>query len=96
MDHEFWRSEALAMMAQLFGGATAVEGNGAWRDDERGGVVKEERISTVASFMAKSSWNEDTATQLAKFLRRMGRESNQGEVGLIVDGKYYPIREFNL
>lgn len=95
LDHEFWRSEALTVMAQLFGGATAVEGNGTWRDDDGGGTIKEERISTVESLMAKSSWNKETVPQLAKFLHRMGREASQGEVGLIVNGEYFPIREFN-
>lgn len=49
----------------------------------------------VVSFISKSSWNRETVPELAKFLHRMGRESKQGEVGLIVDGEYFPIREFN-
>jgi hypothetical protein len=95
IDHNFWRVQALEVMTGLFGGATAVECQGAWRDDEKGGAIKVERNSTVQSYMAKSSWNSTTAAELAKFLHRMGRESNQGEIGLIVDGVYFPIREFN-
>lgn len=95
IDHDFWRVQALEVMTGLFGGATAVECQGAWRDDEKGGTIKVERNSTVQSYMAKSSWNRTTAGALAKFLHRMGRESNQGEIGLIVDGEYFPIREFN-
>jgi hypothetical protein len=95
LDHAFWRTEALTVMAGLFGGATAIEGDGAWCDDERDGAVKVERVSTVESFMPKSSWNKETAARLGEFLRRMGREAQQGEVGLIVDGEYFPIREFD-
>jgi len=95
LDHDFWRTQALGVMTKLFGGATAVQGDGAWRDDERGGAIKVERISTVQSFMAESSWNKETVQELATFLHRMGREANQGEIGLIVNGEYFPIREFN-
>jgi hypothetical protein len=94
VDHDGWRQETLQVMAQLFQGATAVEGSGAWRDDDRGGAIKEERISAVYSLMAEADWNERTASTLGQFLRRMGREANQGEVGIIVNGEYFPIREF--
>jgi hypothetical protein len=82
-------------MARLFGGATAIEGEGAWRDDERGGAIKLEKISTIDSFMAKSSWNSKTVSEFGEFLKQMGREANQGEIGLIVDGEYFLIQEFN-
>lgn len=95
LDHAIWRTEASRVMADLFGGATAIEGDGAWCDDERNRVVKVERVSMVVSFMAKSSWNKESVAQLAKFLHRMGREAQQGEVGLIAGGEYFPIREFD-
>ncbi len=95
IDHGAWQVQALEVMAKLFGGATVIEGKGAWRDDERGGKIGVEKISAVFSLMAKSSWNKKTVPELAKFLHRMGRDSNQGEIGLVVDGQYFPIREFN-
>ena len=95
LDHDTWRTQALEVMTRLFGGATVAECDGAWRDDERGGAIKVERISTVQSFMAKSSWNKETVRELATFLHRMGREADQGEIGLIVGGEYFPIREFS-
>ena len=95
IDHDAWQVQTLETMAKLFGGATAIECTGAWRDDENGGVIGVEKISTVYSLMAKSSWNKKTVPELAKFLHRMGRELNQGEIGLVVDGRYFPIREFN-
>lgn len=95
IDHEAWRGETLHEMASFFGGATAIEGSGAWRDDDRGSEVKVERVSAVVSLMAESDWNEETVSRLAGFLHRMGREANQGEIGLVVNGQYFPIREFN-
>lgn len=95
IDHAFWCDQALKVMAGLFGGATAIACEGAWRDDERGGAILMERNSTVQSYMAKSSWNETTAMALASFLHRMGRETSQGEIALVVNGQFFPIREFN-
>ena len=95
LNHDSWCAQAIEVMARLFGGATVVQGSGAWRDDDGGGTIKTEKISTVQSFMAESSWNSPTVQELAKFLHRMGRETDQGEIGLIVDGEYFPIREFN-
>lgn len=95
IDHELWRSETLRTMAELFQGATAIEGNGAWRDDDQDAAVKEERVSIIVSFMAEVNWNEDTVSRLARFLRRMGRETQQGEIGLVARGQYFPIRKFN-
>jgi hypothetical protein len=95
IDHAAWQLETLEIMARLFGGATVIECQGAWRDDERGGAIGIEKVSTVYSLMAESSWNKKTVTELAKFLHRMGRESDQGEVGLVVNGRYFPIREFS-
>jgi hypothetical protein len=95
IDHAAWRAETLNEMAKLFGGATAIEGSGAWRDDEQGGAISVEQISTVFSLMPKSAWNKDTASQLGTFLRRMGRETSQGEIGVVVDNQYFPIREFD-
>lgn len=95
IDHKFWRTQALEAMTSLFGGATAIECEGAWRDDDRGGSVKTEKVSAVVSLMTKSTWNSATVWVLREFLHRMGREANQGEVGLIVDNVYFPIREFD-
>lgn len=96
INHQFWRNETLTVMASLFGGATAVEGTGAWRDDERGATIKLEQVSVVVSMTSDSAWNRDTVTKLGSFLRRMGRETYQGEVGVVVNGQYLPIQEFNI
>lgn len=38
IDQESWETEALRVLGNLFGGATAFpQGRGVWRDDERGG-----------------------------------------------------------
>ena len=36
----------------------------------------------------------ESVTALYRTLSRMGRETNQGEVGVVIDGKYYGITEY--
>ena len=92
IDHEFWRREAVKALSELFGGATSVNAFGGWLDVEDGGKVKEEEISVVVSYIAKSEWDEVSALQLREFLYRMGRETQQGAIGLHVLGRYLEIK----
>lgn len=94
LDHEYWLGQALEAMTELFGGATATQCEGAWRDDGRDRRIKREKISTVESYMAPSLWNTKTAKELAIFLHRMGRETRQGEIGILVNHEYFPIVEY--
>ena len=96
LDHEYWLRQTLEVMTELFGGATATLCEGAWRDDDQGGQIKREKVSTVESYMPKSQWNSTNAKALAGFLHRMGREARQGEIGLLVDHEYFPIREYTI
>lgn len=91
IDHEYWRIEAVRLMSKLFGGATSVRGVGGWLDRERGGKVKEEENSMVFSFMDEEDWNEENIPVLKDFLYRMGRETRQGAVGIVVMGEYLEI-----
>lgn len=91
VDHEHWRNNAVRVMSELFGGATSVKGYGGWLDVERGGQVKEEDISMVFSFIREDEWNKDNVLKLREFLYTMGREAQQGAIGLHVKGKYLEI-----
>ena len=92
IDHEYWRQEAVKTLSELFGGATSVSAFGGWLDVELGGKVKEEEISIVVSYIAESEWSETNALQLREFLYRMGRETQQGAIGLHVLGRYLEIK----
>lgn len=95
LDHEYWVDQALRVLTKLFGGATATSCEGAWRNDKRDQEIKREKITTVESFMPKSSWNAKSANELATFLHRMGREGRQDEIGILVDDEYFPIMEYS-
>jgi len=95
LNHPFWRDETVLAMSRLFGGATAVEGVGGWLDKEQGDRIKREPVSIVVSFITSNEWNQENLLELRAFLHRMGREAEQGEIGILSDGVFERIRRFD-
>jgi hypothetical protein len=89
-----WTRKSLEFLGKLFGGATAFpRARGVWRDDERGGrLVWDEPV--IVHCYASERDLERRAAQLAvgEFCREMGRSTNQGEVGLVIDNVYHAVR----
>lgn len=95
IDQEYWVDEVLTTLGRLFRGATAYpRGKGVWRDDDRDGVLLREEPVIVFSYAACEALTIEALTQLYGTLSRMGQEANQGEIGVIIDGKYYGITEY--
>ncbi|MBI1915882.1 MAG: hypothetical protein HYS12_14275 [Planctomycetes bacterium] len=95
IDQEFWVDEVLTALGRLFRGATAYpRGRGIWRDDERGGVLLKEEPVIVFSYVAQEALTSAALGELYRTLSRMGREANQGEIGVVIDGQYYGITEY--
>jgi len=84
------------MFGEVFGGATAYpKARGIWRDDERGGVlVKDEPVVIHCYTTPHDVQDPNNPAQLGDFCRTMGRETNQGEVGLVVADEYFAIGDF--
>lgn len=96
VDQQYWVDECLRTMGNLYGGGTAFPpGRGVWRDDARGGNLIVEPVVMVMSYAREPDITDLSLVQLRSFLHRMGREAGQGEVGLVVDGIYYRIAEFD-
>lgn len=97
VDQERWASAALEMFGRVFGGATAYpKAEGIWRDDESGGALVKDEPVLIHGYMAPEDI-EDEAKQaeLSTFSRRMGRETRQGEVGLVIGDEYFAFRDFD-
>ena len=95
IDQEYWVDEVLATLGTLFRGATAYpRGSGVWRDDARGGTLLREEPIIVFSYVAEADLTTNIFAELYRTLSRMGREANQGEIGVVIDGKYYGITEY--
>lgn len=87
---------ALEMFGAVFGGATAYpKARGVWRDDERAGALVFDEPVVVHCYMAPEAIeDEGNLRRLAAFCRRMGRETNQGEIGLVIADEYFAIRNY--
>lgn len=91
IDQAQWVEEALRVLGTLFGGATAFpRGRGVWRDDARGGVLVFDDPVVVQCYTGEQLI-ELKAPELREFLVRMGTDTKQGAVGLVIDRDYLEI-----
>jgi hypothetical protein len=96
IDQSYWTEQALTTFGTLFRGATAFPpGRGVWRDDERGGQLVFDATQMVLSYVPDEVLaNEEILKQLRSFLCRLGRDADQGEVGIVIDGTYFGIVDY--
>ncbi len=98
IDQPYWVGAALNMFGRVFGGATAYpKASGIWRDDERGGaLIEDEPVVMHCYTTPEDIQSSRNLEEVGRFCRRMGREANQGEVGLVVGDEYFAIRQFGV
>jgi hypothetical protein len=96
IEQEGWVTASLKMLGTYFRGGTAFpQGRGVWRDDARGGrLVFDE--PTVVQCYTKEALVDEHLEVLRDFLFLdslflMGRATNQGAVGIVIDREYYEI-----
>ena len=95
VDQDYWVDEVLTTLGTLYRGSTAYpRGRGVWRDDARGGILILESPVIVFSYVAAAALTVASLEQLYKTLSRMGRATNQGEIGVVLDGRYYGITTY--
>jgi hypothetical protein len=96
IDQPHWVDSALEMFGRVFGGATAYpKARGIWRDDERGGSLVRDEPVVVHCYTTPTDIEDDgSLAELGAFCRKMGREAQQGEIGLVVGDEYFAIRDF--
>jgi hypothetical protein len=88
-----WVLEALALLTELNGGATAMpQTEGVW-GNEQGELIWEHPV-VVYSFIEAETFHANLP-RIREFLHRMGRETNQGEVAFEFQKEFYLIREYD-
>jgi len=96
IEHDYWVTRALEILGTLFRGATAYpRARGVWRDDERAGELRHEEPTVVTCYADPAAMTDTARARLRAFLHRLGRETNQGEVGIVIGDQYYGITEFD-
>lgn len=96
VQQQHWVEEALAMFGATFGGGTAYpKARGVWRDDERGEkLVFDEPVVVHCYTTPEAIEDAGNLARLGSFCRRMGRNTNQGEIGLVIADEYFAIRDY--
>ena len=93
-DQEIWAGIAMELFADLYGGATAFQTfQGIYKDTE--GKVYRDKPILVESYVERVKLvDEETLQELLEFARRMGRETRQKAVALIINDVFHEITEF--
>jgi hypothetical protein len=96
-DQEMWADAAGDLLTRLFGGATAMPpAKGKWFNEESGEIITEEVVLVHSYARGSHVSDEERIRRLAEFLHRMGRETNQGEVAVVIGDVFHRIRRFTL
>ena len=93
-DHDTWVKKARELLSDIGGGATAYPpADGNWRDDA--GQLLWEQTRIVYCYIHSDRFVANIEV-LREFVHRFGRETNQGEVVVEFDGRFFRIRVFDL
>ena len=91
-DYQKWVQEAREVLSWIGRGSTALPpGDGTW--EKESGDILWEKTTLVYCFVDPDRF-EANITNLRTFLHRFGRETNQGEVVVEFDGRFYHIKKF--
>ncbi len=88
-----WVLEAIRLLSEINGGATAMLAEGGWLNDE-GKIILEDPV-IVYSHVKNAGEFVKHLPRIRAFLHRMGRETNQGEIAVEFDNVFYRIRTFD-
>jgi hypothetical protein len=93
-DQKPWVDEALKLLSNIAGGATAMPPvDGAWLNPETSELVQE-KVVLVYTFIDPDRF-EAMVKRLRAFLHRLGRRTGQGEVVFEFDDLLYKIRDYD-
>lgn len=87
IDNTPYVNRTLEKFSGIFGGATAIDGQGAWLSDEK--KLVKEKVTIVYSFGEKL--DRKTMNQVVDYAKLLKEEMKQSAVSLEVDGKLYFI-----
>jgi hypothetical protein len=94
-DRDLWADAALDLFADLFGGATAFDTYaGVYRDKVRGKDLKDKPILVESYTKIERIKDLTVLNNLVSFMKRMGRESKQAAVAVVIDNAFHEIDKF--
>ena len=93
-DQEMWANAAMELFADLYGGATAFGTfAGIYKADD-GKTLHDQPILIESYVKREILENEAILVRLLEFCKRLGKETNQAAVGLVVNSVFHEITEY--
>jgi hypothetical protein len=91
-----WKRKALDFFGGTYGGSTAMpRAEGIWRDDEKSGnLVRDFPILVHCYMTEEQAQDKKLLVKLGAFCRKLGKEMNQGEVAVVLDGVFHTFSGF--
>jgi hypothetical protein len=89
-----WASAAMDLFANLYGGATAFATFAGIYKDDAGEIHHDKPIMIESYVLEEDLENEENLRQLTEFIRRMGRETRQKAIALVIDNVFLEITNF--
>jgi hypothetical protein len=97
IDQVYGADQTLRVFGRIFGGATVFPpGRGVWRDDERGGHLVFDDPQMVLAYVEEGLLQDpEVRAELRKHVHRLGRDTDQGEVMLVIDGRQFRVTDYD-
>ena len=94
-DQDRWAGAAMELFADLFRGATAFQTfAGIYKCDD--GRILHDKPILVESYVARPDLeNEEKLRELLRFAKRMGRETRQAAVALVINNVFHEITDYS-
>jgi hypothetical protein len=87
IDNKKYVDQSLEKFSGMFGGATSVDGTGAWIGDNK--KLVKEKVTIVYSFAEKL--DKDKINKVVEYARQLKKDMKQSSVSLEINGKMYFI-----
>lgn len=89
-----WCDEGMNLLAKLFDGASAFEAKAGVFMSHRGKPLYDKPIMLESYVSRTDVENEAKLNELVQFLKKLGRETNQEAVGVVIDDTFHLIRKY--
>lgn len=96
-DHRQWVEAAARLLGRLFNGSTVMPpAQGTWLNPESNELIYEEVVLVHSYTKNEIGTRPEIIEEIGRFVHRMGNQTNQGEVGIVIDNTFHRIRNFTL
>jgi hypothetical protein len=93
-DQSMWADTAMELCADLYRGATAFETfSGIYKGDD--GRIHRDKPILIESYVNRADLeDEKKLAELLKFLKRMGKETKQAAVAVVINSVFHEITDY--